>query len=440
MKPIERITSAPARQLLLIVGGGIAAVKIPDLIRRLRDTNWEIRIILTSGGAHFVTPLSLSSLAGNKVYGDLFSLTDEAEMGHIRLSREADLILVAPATADLMAKMTLGLADDLASTCLLAANKPILIAPSMNSQMWTHPATQANLAALQSRGVGVIAPGTGDLACGEVGVGRMAEIADIITACERKIGGTHQPLRGKKALVTSGPTVEAIDPVRFISNRSSGKQGHAIAAALVAAGAEVTLVTGPVSLPDPFGAKVIKIDSAAQMLAACEGCLMDSVFDIGVYVAAVSDWRVSVVASAKIKKEKNAGGTVKPPVLELEETPDILAHVGKHKNRPHVLIGFAAETENLVANAAAKRLRKNCDWIVANLVGGVGAGDAHSGKSGESLGGDSTNNDRVQGVFGSDHNQIHLVTATGDTAWPVMSKIAVAERLVSEIAAYLKGK
>ncbi|MDI9349834.1 MAG: bifunctional phosphopantothenoylcysteine decarboxylase/phosphopantothenate--cysteine ligase CoaBC [Candidatus Symbiobacter sp.] len=421
----EKIPSPDAGRgkILLMVGGGIAAVKIPELIRRLRDAGFELQIILTKAGRQFVTPLSLSSLAGQKIYENLFSLTDEAEMGHIRLSRESDLILVAPATADMMAKMAVGLADDLASTCLLAANKPIALAPSMNSQMWLHPATQANLATLRGRGVAVIAPGSGDLACGEVGVGRMAEVPDIVAFCQTILAGGDKPLRGKRALVTSGPTVEKIDPVRFISNRSSGKQGHAIAAALVAAGAEVTLVTGPVALPPPPGAIVIPIESAAEMLAACEAVLQRSAIDIGVYVAAVSDWRVAEIFSAKIKKEKSAGGTVVPPQLRLEETPDILAHVGQHRQRPHLLIGFAAETENLIANAAAKRTRKNCDWIVANQVGG--AGDAVD--------------DRVGGVFGRDHNQIHLVKASGHDAWPVMSKTAVAARLVAEIVRFFRG-
>ena len=403
------------QKILLIIGGGIAAVKIPELIRRLRDAGFTLSIILTKAGAQFVTPLSLSSLAGCKAYGELFSLTDEAEMGHIRLSRENDLILVAPATADLMAKMALGLADDLASTCLLAANKPILIAPSMNSQMWLHPATQSNLAILRQRGVGMVAPTAGDLACGEVGVGRMAEIPDLVAACQNLISGGNLPLYGKRALVTSGPTAEAIDPVRYISNRSSGKQGHAVAASLAAAGAEVTLVSGPVSIPDPPGVTVIKIDTAEQMLAACENCLNQGKIDIGVYVAAVSDWRVAKISSAKLKKEKTAGGNIKPPVLDLEETPDILAHVGKHPKKPPLLIGFAAETENIIANATAKRSRKNCDWIIANLVGPAS----------------------VDGVFGSDQNQIYLVSGDGVDPWPMMSKTAVAEKLVGKIVEFL---
>lgn len=395
------------KRVLLVIAGGIAAYKALDVIRRGRERGLEFRVILTKGGAEFVTPLSVASLAGSKAYTELFSLTDEAEMGHIRLVREADLVLVAPATADLVAKMANGLADDLASTALLANDKPVLIAPSMNVVMWRHPAVQANIATLRARGVAVVGPGAGDLACGEVGDGRLAEPLDIVAAALRILA--DGPLKGLKALVTSGPTYEAIDPVRFIGNRSSGKQGHAIAAALAAAGAETMLVTGPTALPDPAGCKVIHIESANEMLAAVERALP---VDIAVAAAAVSDWRPNREAEQKMKKRE--GG--EPPRLDLTTNPDILATIaapGPH--RPRLVIGFAAETENVIEHATLKRRKKQCDWILAN--------DVSSGT----------------GTFGGADNKVHLISEAGPEEWPRLSKTALAERLVARIVAQLKG-
>ncbi|WP_374378013.1 bifunctional phosphopantothenoylcysteine decarboxylase/phosphopantothenate--cysteine ligase CoaBC [Dongia sp.] len=395
------------KRVLLIIAGGIAAYKALDIIRRGRERGLDFRVILTKGGAEFVTPLSVASLAGSKAYTELFSLTDEAEMGHIRLVREADLVLVAPATADLIAKMAHGLADDLASTALLANDRPVLIAPSMNVVMWRQPAVQANVATLRARGVSVVGPGAGDLACGEVGDGRLAEPLDIVTAALKIL--SDGPLKGLKALVTSGPTFEAIDPVRFIGNRSSGKQGHAIAAALAAAGAETMLVTGPTSLPDPAGCKVIHIESANEMLAAVEGSLP---VDIAVAAAAVSDWRPSREAQQKMKKRE--GG--EPPRIDLTTNPDILATISAPgPKRPALVIGFAAETENVVEHATAKRQRKQCDWILAN--------DVSSGT----------------GTFGGADNKVHLISAAGSEEWPRLSKTELAEQLVARIAAQLKG-
>lgn len=404
------ITAGPTpllenKRILLIVAGGIAAVKVPDLIRRLRERGASVRCILTHGGAQFVTPLTLASLSGEKCYQDLFSLTDESDMGHIRLSREADIILVAPATADIMAKMTHGLADDLATTALLATDKPVMIAPSMNVMMWTHPATQANLQTLQTRDVRIVGPGAGDLACGEVGDGRMAEVPDIIAALTRFFARAQNrgPLSGLKALVTSGPTHEPIDPVRYIGNRSSGKQGHAIAAALAQLGADVTLVSGPTQEPDPDGVKVVNIQTAKQMMKACKDALPAQIV---VCAAAVADWAADV-QSGKIKKDGGA-----PPALKLSENPDILATIAQPGPlRPQLVVGFAAETENLIENAKAKRARKNCDWLVANDV---------SSQS---------------GTFGGDSNTVHLVTAEGVESWPTLRKRAVAERLAERIAA-----
>jgi phosphopantothenoylcysteine decarboxylase/phosphopantothenate--cysteine ligase len=398
------------KRILLIVAGGIAAVKVPDLIRRLRERGASVRCILTKSGAQFVTPLTLAALSGDKVYGDLFSLTDEAEMGHIRLSREADIILVAPATADIMAKMAHGLADDLATTALLATDKQVMIAPSMNVMMWTHPASQANLATLQSRQITIVGPGSGDLACGEVGDGRMAEVLDIVAALNRffQSGNRQGPLARRRALVTSGPTHEPIDPVRYIANRSSGKQGHAIAAALIAQGADVTLISGPTNEPPPDGVKLVKIETAEQMLKAAQNALP---VDIAVCAAAVADWAVSNPAPGKIKKG------AKPPTVKLSPNPDILATLSKPgAKRPRLVIGFAAETTNLIKNAKAKRLAKQCDWIVANDVSpGTGA-------------------------FGGDHNTVHLVTADGVEDWPTLRKQAVADRLAARIALALNGK
>ncbi|MSO73289.1 MAG: bifunctional phosphopantothenoylcysteine decarboxylase/phosphopantothenate--cysteine ligase CoaBC [Rhodospirillaceae bacterium] len=393
------------RRILLIVSGGIAAVKVPDLIRRLRERGASVRCILTKGGAQFVTPLTLAALSGDKVYQDLFSLTEEAEMGHIRLSREADIVLVAPATADIMAKMVAGQADDLATTALLATDKPVMIAPSMNVMMWTHPATQANLQTLKTREVKVVGPSAGDLACGEVGNGRMAEVPDIIAALSRffqKSDG-QGPLTGFRALVTSGPTHEPIDPVRYIANRSSGKQGHAVAAALAELGASVTLISGPTHEPDPGGVKVTHVETARQMMKACAEALPA---EIVVCAAAVADWSVNA-------KEQKLKKGVKTPALNLTESPDILATLSQPgPSRPGLVVGFAAETENLIENAQLKRAKKNCDWVVANDV---------------SPGSDT---------FGGDSNTVHLVTAESVESWPRLRKRAVAERLAERIAAY----
>ena len=409
------------RRILLIIAGGIAAYKSLELIRRLRERGVHVRCVMTQAAHQFVTPLAVASLSEDKVYSDLFSLTDESEMGHIRLSREADLIVVAPATADLIARMAAGMADDLASTALLASDKPVMIAPAMNAQMWAHPATQANLATVAARGVLRVGPGAGMLACGEVGLGRMAEPAEILAAIERffedapsgelalaasPAGGGGARLAGRRALVTSGPTREAIDPVRYLSNHSSGKQGHAIAAALAALGAETVLVSGPTQEPAPPGVKLVAIESARDMLAACEAALP---VDVAVFAAAVADWRVDRVAEQKLKK--NGKGA---PSLRLVENPDILATIAhRHNDRPALVIGFAAETENLVANARAKRLKKGCDWILAN--------DVSPGT----------------GTFGGDDNTIHLVDAGGVEEWPVMTKPAVARRLADRVAATL---
>ena len=395
------------KRILLIIAGGIAAYKALDVIRRGRERGLEFRIILTKGGAEFVTPLSVASLAGSKAYTELFSLTDEAEMGHIRLVREADLVLVAPATADIIAKMANGLADDLASTALLANDKPVLIAPSMNVVMWRHPAVQANVATLRARGVVTVGPGAGDLACGEVGDGRLAEPLDIVNAALRLLA--PGPLSGLKALVTSGPTYEAIDPVRFIGNRSSGKQGHAIAAALAAAGAETTLVTGPTALADPAGCTVHHIESAVEMLAKVQQSLP---VDIAVAAAAVSDWRPAQEAGQKMKKRE--GGA--PPRIELATNPDILATIAAPgPKRPRLVIGFAAETEKVIEHATAKRQKKQCDWILAN--------DVSSGT----------------GTFGGADNKVHVITAQRAEEWPRLSKTELAERLVARIAEHLKG-
>ena len=393
------------RRILLIIAGGIAAYKSLELIRRLRDQGAAVRCVMTEAARQFITPLSVASLSEDKVYGDLWSLTDESEMGHIRLSREADLLVVAPATADLIARMSAGIADDLAATTLLASDKPVLIAPAMNAMMWAHPATQANLAVLASRGVGRIGPAAGDLACGEVGFGRMSEPAEIVAEIARFLV-KDQRLSGRRALVTSGPTREPIDPVRYISNHSSGKQGHAIAAALAALGAETVLVSGPTSEPTPAGVKLIGIETAAEMLSASEAALP---VDVAVMAAAVSDWRVASSSTQKLKK--NGKG---PPNLRLVENPDILASIaGRSNDRPALVIGFAAETENVVANARAKRKRKGCDWIVAN--------DVSPGT----------------GTFGGERNTVHLVHADTVEDWPAMSKRDVAERLAERIAAAL---
>jgi phosphopantothenoylcysteine decarboxylase/phosphopantothenate--cysteine ligase len=394
------------KRILLIVAGGIAAFKVHELIRLLRKQEAAVRCVLTEAGAKFVTPLSLQALTEDKVYSDVFSLTDESEMGHIQLSRDADLLVVAPATANILARMAGGLADDLASTVLLATDKPVLAAPAMNVRMWTHAATQANVETLKKRGIRFIGPNDGAMACNEFGPGRMSEPAEILAA----IGGvltTEKPLAGKRALVTSGPTREAIDPVRYISNHSSGKQGHAIASALAQLGAEVTLVSGPVTVPDPAGVTVVKIDSADQMLAAC---LAAGALDVAVCAAAVADWKMAKPATAKIKKKAGAA----PPALELTPNPDILATLSKPgPRRPRLVVGFAAETENLVANAIDKRTRKGCDWIVANDVSAA------------------------TGTFGGDRNTVHLISAEGVQNWPTLSKDRVAMQLAGAIALHL---
>jgi phosphopantothenoylcysteine decarboxylase/phosphopantothenate--cysteine ligase len=393
------------RRILLIISGGIAAYKSLDLIRRLRERGAAVRAVMTAAAQHFVTPLSVAALCEHKVYTDLWSLTDESEMGHIRLSREADLLVVAPASADLIARMAAGLADDLATTVLLASDKPVLIAPTMNLMMWGHPATQANLATLAARGVVRIGPGSGDLACGEVGSGRIAEPLEIVAAIEGMLKGEAR-LVGRRALVTSGPTREPIDPVRYLSNHSSGKQGHAIAAALAGLGADTVLVSGPTQEPTPFGVRLVAVETAAEMLAACEAALP---VDVAVMAAAVADWRVESVAGHKLKKD--GGG---PPLLRLAENPDILASISRRANdRPALVIGFAAETDEIVANARAKRARKRCDWILAN--------DVSPGT----------------GTFGGDENTIHLVDADGVEDWPVMTKREVAARLAARIADHL---
>ena len=395
------------KRILLIVSGGIAAYKSLELIRLLRKRGASVRCVLTEGGAQFVTPLSLSALSEDKVYTEIFSLTDESEMGHIRLSREADLLLVAPASADLMARMAGGLANDLATTVMLATDKPVMFAPAMNVRMWDHPATQANIALLESRGLIRVGPEAGDMACGEYGMGRMSEPTEIADAVEAFLGGAEaRPLAGRRVLVTSGPTREAIDPVRYLSNHSSGKQGHAIASALAGLGADTELITGPVALDDPVGVRVVHVDSAAEMLAACMAALPA---DIAVCAAAVSDWRVATEAPEKLKKDGSG-----PPALTLAENPDILQTLAQAENRrPGLVVGFAAETENVVENAVAKRQRKGCDWILANDVS------------------------PETGTFGGDSNTIHLVHADGVEDWPRLSKLEVADRLAARIVAHM---
>lgn len=391
------------KRILLIIGGGVAAYKALETIRRLQDRGARVRCILTRAGAEFVTPLSVGSLSGDKVYTDLFSLTDEAEMGHIELSRDADLLVVAPATADLLAKMAAGLANDLASTCLLATDKPVLVAPAMNVRMWTHPATRRNLAALADDGIAMVGPNEGAMACGEFGAGRMAEPHEIVEAVERLLAATPGPLAGRHVLVTSGPTREPIDPVRYISNHSSGKQGHALAKAAQAAGARVTLVTGPVALPDPPGVATIHVETARHMLDAVEAALPA---DLAVFAAAVADWRVAEPSREKLKK-----GAGHPPTLGFVENPDILATIAQRKtDRPTLVVGFAAETEHILDNARAKLARKRCDLIVAN---DVGAGT---------------------GTFGGDANTVRLISAEGVESLPTMTKDEVARVLVARFA------
>ena len=397
------------KSILLIIGGGIAAYKSLELIRMLKKRGCGVKVILTKAGSQFVTPLSIAGLSGEKVFDDLFSLNDEVEMGHIQLSRAADLVVVAPATADLMAKMAAGLANDLATTTLLATDKRVLVAPAMNVRMWEHKATQRNLAVLAADGIRIVGPDAGEMACGEFGPGRMAEPLEIVAAIEAMLTGTPGVLAGKHVLVTSGPTHEPIDPVRYIANRSSGKQGHAIAAAAAAAGARVTLVAGPVAIPDPHGVTTVHVTTAREMLAAVDAALPA---DIAIFAAAVADWRVAAEAGEKMKK---SGKGV--PQLDLVENPDILATVaGRKTGRPALVVGFAAETEHVVVHATAKLARKGCDLIVANDVSMAGAGISG-------------------GVMGGDANAVHLVSAGGVTSWPVMSKAEVATRLVAHLAA-----
>lgn len=396
------------RRILLIISGGIAAYKALELIRLIKRNGGDVRCILTKGGAQFVTPLSVAALSGEKIYDDLWSLTDEAEMGHIRLSREADLIVVAPASADLMAKMVQGRADDLASTVLLAANKPILIAPAMNPAMWDNAATQTNIATLKQRGVNVVGPSEGDMACGEYGTGRMLEAQQIFDAITATLTA-NKPLAGKHAIVTSGPTHEPIDPVRYIGNRSSGKQGHAIAQALAHAGAAVTLVTGPVSIAPPEGVKTIAVETADQMMEAVRSALPA---DIAVFAAAVADWKPEAAHADKLKKRENKSA----PPITLIETPDILRTIGTLPNtlRPRLVIGFAAETTALIDHAKAKLTSKGADIILANNVEG-GA------------------------IFNAETTHLHCITHAGTQDWGTMDKRSAAQTLTDTIITHLKG-
>jgi len=392
------------KRVLLIVAGGIAAYKALELVRLLRKEGCGVTAVLTAAGAQFVTPLSLQALTEDRVYTDLFSLTDESEMGHIQLSRAADLVIVVPATASIVAKMAAGIADDLATTLLLATDKRVLVAPAMNVRMWTHAATVANMATLVGRGVAVVGPDEGAMACNEYGFGRLAEPPAILAAIRALLAPAERPLAGRHALVTSGPTHEPIDPVRYIANRSSGRQGHAIAAALFALGARVTLVSGPVCVADPPGVDVRHVETADQMLLACRAALPA---DVGVFAAAVADWRVAHAAGLKLKK--TPGGA--PPELSLTPNPDILATIAAPGPlRPRLVVGFAAETHDLRHHADEKRRRKGCDWIVANDVGGG------------------------TGIMGGTENEVHLVTERGIEDWPRASKDEVARRLAERIA------
>ena len=402
------------KSVLLIIGGGIAAYKSLELIRRLAERGVTCRAILTRAGAEFVTPLSVSALTGQKVFQDLFSLTDESEMGHIELSRAADLVVVAPATADLMGKLAGGLANDLASTTLLATDKKILIAPAMNVRMWESPSVRRSFEILKKDGVLFAGPNNGEMACGEFGPGRMAEPLEIVAAIEAALGGAKSlasPLAGVRALVTAGPTREPVDPVRFLANHSSGKQGYAIAEALVRAGAETTLISGPVSIAPPDGVKLMRVTTAREMLAACEASLPA---DVLVMAAAVADWRPDIAANSKIKKSTDRV----VPLIKLVENPDILATLAHHAKRPRLVIGFAAETDDVVENAIAKRARKGADWIIAN--------DVSANLNGES-------------VMGGERNRVHLISAAGREDWPEMSKRDVGTRLAARIAAEIKG-
>ena len=395
------------KRILLIIGGGIAAYKTLDLIRRLRERGASVRAVMTNAAQQFVTPLSVGALTADHVFTELFDRQAEHDVGHIRLSREADLIVVAPATADLMAKLANGHADDLASAVLLATDKPVLLAPAMNPRMWSHPATRRNRDTLRGDGVAFVGPNRGEMAeSGEAGEGRMAEPLEIVAAVEELLDTAAKPLAGRKIIVTSGPTHEPIDPVRYIANRSSGKQGHALAAALARLGADVHLVSGPVTIADPAGVAVTHVETARQMQAAVEALLPA---DAAVFVAAVADWRVESEAGQKIKKVAGEG----PPTLRMAENPDILAGIGHHRLRPGLVVGFAAETQDVEANAQAKLRRKGADFIVANDV-------SHGGDAG--------------GVMGGDRNRVHIVSQHGVEAWPEMGKDEVARRLAQLIA------
>ncbi|MEM8728805.1 MAG: bifunctional phosphopantothenoylcysteine decarboxylase/phosphopantothenate--cysteine ligase CoaBC [Pseudomonadota bacterium] len=393
------------KRILLIIGGGIAAYKCLDLIRRLAERGASVTPVMTRAAGEFVTPLSVSALAGTRVFTDLFDLTNEAEMGHIQLSRSADLLVVAPATADLIAKMAHGAADDLASTLLMATDTPVLIAPAMNVRMWQHPATQRNLATLQGDGIGVVGPNDGDMACGEFGPGRMAEPLEIVAAVSTAL--SEGPLTGRRILVTSGPTHEPIDPVRYIANRSSGAQGTAIGAALAALGADVVFVTGPADVAPPAGVEVRRVDTALEMEAAVQSVLNDDrPVDAGIFAAAVADWRVAKAADQKLKKTRDG-----LPALDLTENPDILARVSQMTDkRPKLVIGFAAETDDVIAHATAKRARKGCDWIVANDVS------------------------PETGIMGGRENAVVLISDAGAESWPRLDKTEVARRLAARLA------
>jgi phosphopantothenoylcysteine decarboxylase/phosphopantothenate--cysteine ligase len=392
------------KRVLIVIGGGIAAYKVLELIRRLRDEGVRVRVVMTRAAHEFVTPVSVAAIAGEPPHTELFDADGEHDVGHIRLARDTDLIVIAPATADLLAKLANGLADDLASAILLATDKPVLAAPAMNPSMWLHPATRRNVAALSGYGVRFVGPNSGAMAeAGESGLGRMAEPQEILAAIKAALGAGTEPLAGKHVLVTAGPTHEPLDPVRYLANRSSGKQGFAIAAAAAELGARVTLVTGPVALADPPGVSVVHVETAREMLAAVEAALPA---DAAVMTAAVADWRSADEAPQKIKKAR--GG--KPPTLSLAENPDILATLAKHQKRPKLLIGFAAETENLIANARTKLAAKGCDWIVANDVSEAG------------------------GAMGGEENAVAIVTTDGVEYWPRLSKQAVGERLAARIA------
>ena len=400
-------SDAAVKRILLIIGGGIAAYKSLDLIRRLQDRGARVRCILTAAAAHFVTPLAAGALAGERAYIDLFDAQSEFDVGHIRMARETDLIVVAPATADLIAKMASGHADDLATAVLLATDKPVLLAPAMNPHMWAAKATQRNLLVLRADGVQFVGPNAGEMAeRGEAGIGRMAEPVEIAAAAQTLLS-SEGLLAGLRVLVTSGPTAEPLDPVRVLANRSSGKQGHAIAAAAAAAGAAVTLVSGPVNLPDPPGVSAVHVETAREMLSAVEKALP---VDIAIFAAAVADWRPQQTSRSKIKKQG------RPPTIELVENPDILSTIAHRKSgRPPLVVGFAAETDNVIANAKAKLAKKGCDWIVANDVS------------------------PATGIMGGDRNTVHLVTTDGIEDWPPQSKEGVARALIARIAATLKG-